>query len=75
MSNLRRMRKAHGMTVTDLQRASGVSHGHISDIENGKKVPGLAVAKRLAKALGTTVDELFPDISVNEQASTSELTA
>lgn len=58
-NQLRQTRRLRGMTIVDLHRISGVSCGHISDIETGKKIPGVGIAQRLAEALGTTVDELF----------------
>lgn len=60
-NNVRNTRHLRGWTIEELRRRSGVSHGHISEIENGKKHPGIAVAQRLARALDTDVDELFPE--------------
>lgn len=73
-NRLRQIRRLRGMTIIDLHRASGVSCGHISDIETGKKVPGVDIALRLADALGSTVGELFLQAS-DDQAATSDRTA
>lgn len=67
-NRLRLVRRLRGMTIVDLHKASGVSHGHISDIETGKKVPGVDIAQRLAKALDTTVEDLFG--TEDQQAAT-----
>jgi putative transcriptional regulator len=61
------LRQAKGLTIKQLHDVTGISTGHLSDIETGKYVPSVIYAKRLAIALETTVDVLFP--------STSELTA
>lgn len=62
---LREVREAKRMSQEELEKASGISRQTISSIENGKSVSvmsGTLVA--LARALGTTVDEIFFDESV-----------
>lgn len=66
-NRVREFRQRNGMTIRQLHEATGVSTGHLSDIEAGKYAPNVLFAKRLARALGTTVDELF--------SATSERTA
>lgn len=59
---LREVREAKGMSQEELEKASGISRQTISSIENGKSVSvmsGTLIA--LARALGTTVDEIFFD--------------
>ncbi|HHY66018.1 MAG TPA: helix-turn-helix transcriptional regulator [Alicyclobacillus sp.] len=58
---LREIREKAGLTQSDLAKASGVSQSHISEIEAGNTVPTVFVAKRLAWALGVTVDELITE--------------
>ena len=50
-----------GLSQLELARLCGVCQQYISFIENNKKLPSLTVAKRLAKALGVTLDELISD--------------
>lgn len=54
--------KQKGMTQDDLSERSGVRQAQISLIMNDKK-PNLSlkVAKRIAQALDSTVDYLWPD--------------
>lgn len=59
-NNVRARRKDLGMSIPRLSELSGVSCGHISDIERGKKQPGVAIASKLAEALGVRVEDLFP---------------
>ena len=59
---IRRMREQREpkMTLRDLAEAAKVTQGYIAQLEMGlKKNPSLAVLKRIAKALGVPVGELF----------------
>ncbi|MCL6558097.1 MAG: helix-turn-helix transcriptional regulator [Firmicutes bacterium] len=58
---LREIREKAGLTQSDLAKASGVSQSHISEMEAGNTVPTVFVAKRLARALGVSVDELIAE--------------
>ena len=53
------LRKAKGYHQEDLAAAVGVSRQTIIAIENDKYNPTLELAMRLARYLGTTVEELF----------------
>lgn len=59
-NNVRHYRKKKKLTIQQLHELSGVSCGHISDIESGKCVPGLHTSRKLAKALDVSLEELFP---------------
>ena len=58
-NRIRELRKAMGSRQEDLATAVGVSRQTIIAIENDKYDPTLALAMRLARNLGTTVEELF----------------
>ena len=58
-NTIRERRKALALSQEALARQCGVSRQTINEIENNKYVPTLALAFRLAAALGTTVDALF----------------
>ena len=58
-NRIRELRKAAGLRQEDLARELGVTRQTINAIENNKYDPTLALAFRLARELGTTVDELF----------------
>ena len=51
-----------GLSGMDLMRLTGIAPAHISRINGSDDVStmSLRTAHRLAKALGTTVDKLFP---------------
>lgn len=58
-ATLQRLRLARGLTLEDLSRAAGVSKSMLSQIEREKANPTIAVAWRLANALGVDIAELL----------------
>lgn len=58
-NRIRELRRAGGLRQEDLAAALGVSRQTIIAIENDKYNPTLELAMRLARYLGTTVEELF----------------
>ena len=56
---VRRERAKRGWSVRELARRAAVSPGAVSKLEGGSRVsPSLELGKRLAKALGVTLDYL-----------------
>lgn len=49
---------SRGMSQADLCRISGLSSGVISSYINGRRVPSIVGAIRIADSLGITLDEL-----------------
>lgn len=60
--NVKNYRLKQGLSQEELAHTVGVNQSMISHIENGLKVPLLAVSLGLAQALNTTVDELCKEI-------------
>jgi transcriptional regulator with XRE-family HTH domain len=58
-ATLQRLRLARKMTLEQLSRAAGVSKSMLSEIERDKANPTIAVAWRLANALGLELNQLF----------------
>lgn len=58
-ATLQRIRLNRGLTLEDLSRAAGVSKSMLSQIEREKANPTIAVAWRLANALGIGIEELL----------------
>ena len=50
---------SRGMSQADLCRISGLSSGVISSYINGRRVPSIIGAIRIADSLGVTLDELI----------------
>jgi putative transcriptional regulator len=59
VSRLREERTRQNLTQGQLAELVGVSRKTINTVENGIFVPSTVLSLRLAKALGTTVEELF----------------
>jgi transcriptional regulator with XRE-family HTH domain len=57
--NLRQRRKARGMSLDDLARASGVSRAALSQIETRKSNPTVGVLWKIAVGLGVPFAELI----------------
>ena len=58
-NRIRELRRAQELSQEALAKRCGVSRQTINAIENDKYDPTLALAFRLARQLGCTVDELF----------------
>jgi putative transcriptional regulator len=58
-NRIRDVRRQKGLRHVDLARMVGVFQSEISEIECGKRVPNVYLAKRIAKALGVSLDDLF----------------
>lgn len=56
---LRTLREARGLTLRELETASGIERGTINRIERGAAVPRLDSIQALAAALNVTLSELF----------------
>ena len=59
MNRLREIRNAKNLTQMQLAGRSGVCQWTISRIEHHKRMPGLPIAHRLAKALDVSMEEIF----------------
>lgn len=47
------------MTQLTLSRLANITPAAVSQIEHGKRMPNIETALKLARALGTRVDDLF----------------
>jgi len=60
-NNLREIRKQKGLSQLELSRKTGVPGNVISNLENYKVYPYPNWKRKLAEALETPEDELFPN--------------
>jgi putative transcriptional regulator len=58
-TRIKEFRARHDMTQDDLARKVGVRRETISFLERGRYNPSLKLAHDVAKALNTSIDELF----------------
>lgn len=59
-NHLRQRRRQKGVKQAELAARVGVAQSTISDIEHGHIVPGVYLALRIARALASSVEKLFP---------------
>jgi putative transcriptional regulator len=59
LNTLKVARTAAGLTQADLADKVGVTRKTINTVENGVFVPSTVLSLKLARALGTTVEDLF----------------
>jgi len=59
---LRRRREANEWSLADIATASGISVGHLSEVERGRKDISTDRLVPLARALETTVGELYLEL-------------
>ncbi len=58
-THIKELRARHNLTQEDLAKKVGVRRETIVFLEKGKYNPSLQLAHEVAKALKTTIDELF----------------
>lgn len=63
MGKMSGFRDLEGWSQGDLAAAAGVSRQTINAIENGRFLPSLPLALKLARLFGTSVEELFGDVA------------
>jgi DNA-binding XRE family transcriptional regulator len=60
-TRLRVYRVARQLTQRDLAELAGTSRETVSHVESGRTRPTLETAERLARALGASLEEVFPN--------------
>jgi putative transcriptional regulator len=59
-NSIRKLRFDHGeMTQEELGRLAGCTRQTIISLEQGRYVPSLELAFRIARAFGTTIEDVF----------------
>lgn len=67
-TRLRSVRKECGLTLKELERVSGFSATHISEIERGKTSPTIGALIRISQALGKDTSFFLEEEQLNEVA-------
>ena len=67
MIDIAALRKKLGMSAVELAAAIDVTHGFISQVENGKSGVSTDTAAKLSRVLGCTIDELLGETIVPDQ--------
>ena len=63
---LRRAREKRGLSLRDVEEATGLLNGGISHIENGRSVPSLTTAIILCKFYGLPLKKLAAAVAEEE---------
>ena len=58
-NNIRALRKKKELTQEELAYKAELDYSYINQIENGKRNPSMEAVERIAKALGTKVQNLL----------------
>ena len=58
-NRIKQLREGKGLRQLDLARRLNVYQSEVSAIERGEREPGVHLAKRIAKVLGKSVEEVF----------------
>ena len=61
--NVRRLRKAQGLTQEELAHGAGIDTRYVGGIERGEENPSVAVLGRIAQVLGVHPTELLKEFS------------
>jgi Uncharacterized conserved protein, contains double-stranded beta-helix domain len=59
-AEVRQLRKARGMTLTDLAAQTGLSIGYLSQVERNLSAPSVKSLHDISRALGVSVSWFFP---------------
>ena len=59
-TELQKARKETGLTQVQVAKRAGISNMSYHRYENGERVPNAYTVQLIAKALNTTVEEIFP---------------
>jgi transcriptional regulator with XRE-family HTH domain len=64
---LQRVRQAANLSQAKLAKAAGIPVGTLRNLEQGRRIPRLDTAMKLARALGVSIDELTGDGGAEEK--------
>jgi len=56
---VRKLRVNRKMNISDFAAHSGISRGHLSELEHGKREPGLLMLQDIADGLGISMSTLL----------------
>lgn len=63
-------REEKGFSQRELARIAGLSHAQVSDLERGRRrTAGLDVAKKIARALGVSIDWLAGNLEADDKVA------
>lgn len=69
---VRSLRKSDELSQTDLAKKLGVSNHFLSDVENNRKDVGIPFAKKVAEAMGYSIEPLI-ELLIRDQLRKQDL--
>lgn len=69
MNRVKQLRQAAGISQRAFALKVGTSTSRISLIERGESSPTVETAQRIARALGATLNDVFPDLDQAEHVA------
>lgn len=60
-NRIREIIEKKGLKVSYVIAKSGLAKSYFYDVMNGKSIPSLFIARKIAEVIGVPLDELFPD--------------
>ncbi|WP_129408058.1 helix-turn-helix transcriptional regulator [Marinitoga lauensis] len=60
-NRIRELRKSKRLTTVELANIAEISQSYLSELEQGLKTPTIPIARRIAKALGCELNDVFPE--------------
>lgn len=73
LANMKNLRHERGLTQRAVAEKVGVSRGLISMVEGGNVLPYPSLRKRIARALGVNVADIWPELAGhNAEEETSD---
>lgn len=69
VANLRRIRRARGLSQERLAHNADLNTTHVAKIERGEREPGVRTVSKLARALEVSAAELFDGIDGRDNAN------
>ncbi|MBI4332611.1 MAG: helix-turn-helix transcriptional regulator [Chloroflexi bacterium] len=70
---LRRIRKARGLSLSELARLAGLTEKSIYNLENERSQPTSRTLRKLAEVLGVAPGELIPPVSIGGNATDAQI--
>jgi len=71
-TTLKSLREERGYTVRQLAEKAQVQSSHLSNIENGKRSPGLDVIDRICNALGASITQVLVKTDMEKELELSK---
>ena len=72
-SNLKKLRKKHNLSVSDIARKLNISTSFYYKIESGDRNPTMLLAKQICNIIHANVDEIFFDSSSDRESNITEI--